>query len=501
MLRFIARDAAMLRLTMATGSSDTLGSARISISVIMSFVGTLFVSPSTAIQPGIVSRLETLLGPSLVLPGERVTEKYAIEGMMPQVVLRPDSVEQIAAALRVANEENWTVVPFGGGTRQRVGTTPEKVEIVLSTEKLNAIEAYDPGDLTIGLQAGVSIARATEACAQHRQLLPIEAAAGSTIGGALATGASGPLRCGFGGLRDFCIGVNFITGDGAFGRGGGRVVKNVAGYDLTKLMIGSYGSLCVIVSANFKLFPLPQQTRTFLCEFESMADVFCFRDRLVKSPLSPLAAELISPDAVEYLSDAEPRDPDSWAPASPLANSDRRWQLSVRFAGSDRVLARCRKELDIRASRELGGTEDRDFWAKLGDFERRVMQRNRNAMIFQLEVPIAESQSALEAGQTAATNYNFVVAAIGRATLGSFLVALLPLAIDPPAVTQFAGAASDFRSRLSRAASAVAVRCPHEAKLHFDVWGSTPTDLELMKKIKRALDPEGILNRGRFLTG
>ena len=129
-----------------------------------------------------------------------------------------------------------------------------------------------------------------------------------------------------------------------------------------------------------------------------------------------------------------------------------------------------------------------------------MSKRHRNAMIFHVNVPVGESQGALEAAQIAALEYNFVAAIVGRAMLGSFQVAFLPLAIDPPSVMQFAGAASGFRSRLSRSASAVVVRCPLEAKQHFDVWGSTPTDIELMQKVKRALDPKGILNRGRFLV-
>ena len=451
-------------------------------------------------QSGIVSRFESLLGSAFVLCDERALERYSIDGTVPQAVLRPATAEQIAAVLRIATEENWTVTPFGGGTRQHVGRTPD-VDLVLCTERLNTIEAYDPGDLTIALQAGITVAQAAGTCFEHRQLLPIVAAAGSTIGGSLAAAASGRLCCAFGGLRDFCIGVTFVTGDGICGRGGGRVVKNVAGYDLMKLMIGSYGSLGVIVSANFKLFPTPQQTMTCVCEFESARELMALRDRLLRSPLSPLAAELVSPAALEYFNDAEPRDPDSWAPVSSISNSEPKWQLFLSFAGSDRVLGRCRRDLGSSLTRELPPPEESDFWAKLSDFESLVMRRHRNAMIFRVDVPIAESQSALEAAQAAATNYTFVAAVIGRATVGSFVIAFLPLAIDPPAVTQFAGAASDFRSRLSRAASAIAVRCPNEAKQHFDVWGSTPTDMELMRRIKHAVDPKNILNRGRFLTG
>jgi glycolate oxidase FAD binding subunit len=352
----------------------------------------------------------------------------------------------------------------------------------------------------------VNVDHVIRTCGEHRQLLPIDSAAGSTIGGAVAAAESGPLRTGFGGLRDFCIGISFTTADGLGGRGGGRVVKNVAGYDLMKLMIGSYGSLGVITSANFKVFPSPQRAATFVCDFHSLAEALKFRDRLLNSPLAPAAAELVSPEAIEYLGDAEPRDPDHWAPETPVSSKSA-WQIALRFSGTERMLQRCRRELSSSSSssitRELtsNGSEETDFWRHVSGFEQRVSKRHRNAMIFHVDVPIAESQTALEAAQTAAVEYNFVAAVLGRVTLGSFDIAFLPLAIDPPSVMQFAGAASNFRSRLSKSSSAVVVRCPLEAKHHFDVWGSTPTDIPLMQKIKRALDPKGILNRGRFLVG
>jgi len=458
------------------------------------------VNSATVVRPDISSRFESLLGTQFVLSDAAELERYAIDAVNPQVVLRPENAEQIAAALRIANQENWIVVPFGGGTRQHVGHAPERVDVVLSTERLNQIESYDPGDLTISLQAGANLPQIIGTCAGHRQLLPIEALEGTTVGGALSASESGPLRAGFGAVRDFCIGVSFITGDGLNGRGGGRVVKNVAGYDLMKLMIGSYGSLGVIVAANFKLFPLPQQTITCICEFDSFGDAIVLRDWLLKSPLSPIAAEILNPPALEYLRDMQARDPDEWAPEALGVAQKARWQMAIRFAGSDRVLARCRSELSSSMSRELNGAEETDFWKRLVGFEQRVAARHRNAMIFQLNVPIAESRAALEAARVAAIDYNFFAAIVGRATVGSFVVAFVTLAIDPPAVTHFAGAASEFRSQLSKSSSALVVRCPREAKEHFDVWGSTPTDIELMQKIKRALDPKGILNRGRFVV-
>lgn len=459
------------------------------------------MSQTTRTLGDIASRFERLLGIDAVIADPEQLRKYAIDGQSPETVLLPNCSEQIAAALKVANEENWLVVPFGGGTRQHVGHLLEAVDVVLSTERLNRIEAYDPGDLTLSVQAGATVSSVRVACEQNRQLLPIETFPASSIGGALATASSGPFRSGFGGLRDFCIGISFITADSLSGRGGGRVVKNVAGYDLMKLMIGSYGTLGVITSANFKLLPLAQQTLTCLCQFETLGEAFRFRDWLLKSPLSPICAEFIGPQAAEYLKDIEPRDPDEWAPETKIAREKRVWQVAVRFAGSDRALARSRSELGSRVAQEINQQDEVDFWNRLANFEQRLTGRHHNPMIFQLEVPPAESERALTAAHESASEYNFVATIVGRATLGSFIIGFIPLAIDPPAVTQFAGAASAFRGRLSKYSSAVVLRCPREAKQHFDVWGSTPTDTALMQKVKRALDPKGILNRGRFLVG
>jgi FAD/FMN-containing dehydrogenase len=174
--------------------------------------------------------------------------------------------------------------------------------------------------------------------------------------------------------------------------------------------------------------------------------------------------------------------------------------MALRFAGSGRVLTRCRAELAFASPRDLSGDEEGAFWQAIAVFEATAVARHRNGMTFHVSAPLAEMQGMIAAAQTAATDYNFVAASVSRVTVGTSLVAFLPLAIDPPGATLFASAASHFRSRLSRAASAVVMRCPLEAKPQFDLWGSTPSDLALMQKIKRAFDPGGVLNRGRFLV-
>src|SRR6266849_1457429 len=247
---------------------------------------------------------------------------FDINGVTPGAVVSPGSPEEAAAILKFANSRDLVVAPAGGLTKQQIGGVPERVDILLRTTRMNTVEHYDPGDLTIGVAAGMPFAEMQRQLMEHQQWVPYDAAhlETATIGGLLATAASGPLKSSFGGLRDFCIGIQFVTADGKVAKGGGRVVKNVAGYDLMKLMNGSFGTLAIITRAAFKVFPRPRQTRSFICNFKSLDEALQFRTRLFQSPLTFLSMELISPRGPEYLSEPKaPHDPDTYTPTTPVA--------------------------------------------------------------------------------------------------------------------------------------------------------------------------------------
>ena len=430
-------------------------------------------------------------------------EQIEVNGVIPAITVLPASAEEIAAVLRLAWERELVVVPAGGCTRQQAGGISERIDVLLRTQRLNQVLQYDPGDLTIGAGAGLRFAEMQSQLNEHQQWIPLDPpnAKAATIGGLLATASFGPLKQGFGSLRDFCIGVHFVLPEGKMGKGGGNVVKNVAGYDLMKLMIGSYGSLAVITRANFKVFPKPRQTRTLVCAFASLPDALAFRNQIIKSPLSPMCLELISPRAPEYLSGPPVvNDPDHYAPSQSVIKPSEEWQIVVRVSGSDNVLARCRRELGTAVTRELEGAAEEQFWAWVSDFEHSVFQRHRNVMVIYTHVTAQDVAAAVAALERAAPDYNFVPAMVGRASAGNLVMAFIPLPVDPPSAMQYANCASAFRGLLPSGSSAIVMQCPKEAKTYFDVWGSTPTDLKLMREVKQALDPKRILNRGRFIV-
>jgi glycolate dehydrogenase FAD-binding subunit len=426
-----------------------------------------------------------------------------INGVVPTAIVSPASPEEVAAVMAMANDKGLVVAPAGGCTQQGIGGVPERIDILLSTARMNGIEHYDPGDLTIGVNAGTTFVAAQEKLAEHQQWLPCDAANldRATFGGLLATGAAGPLKCAFGGMRDFCIGIQFVTADGKIAKGGGRVVKNVAGYDLMKLMIGSYGSLAVITKANFKVFPRPRQTRTFVCSFASVDEALRFRAQVFKSPLTPMCLEIISPRAPEYLCDPpQVHNADDYAPAHPVAAPSSDWQIVLRAAGSDSVLGRYRNELGPAVTRELEGASEQQFWNWVSHFEQAVLGRHQNAMVIHTHLSIQNVAPAVAALERVAPDYNFLTAVLGRAATGNLVLALMPIPVDPPSAMQYANCVSAFRGLLPPGSSAEVAHCPKEAKPYFDVWGSTPTDIEMMKAVKQALDPNHILNRGRFIV-
>ena len=437
---------------------------------------------STAVQ---VSRdLAAIVGSDHVCDESSLLTPFAIDAVRPSVSVMPATPEEVGAVLRLANQQKLTVVPSGGFTLQSLGATPQPIDILLRTGRMETLLHFDPGDLTIGLSAGMRVAEAQRTVAAHNLLLPIDPprAAQATIGGALATAASGPLKHGYGGIREYCIGVTFVTGDGRLAKAGGRVVKNVAGYDLMKLLIGSHGTLGVIVAANFKLFAAPRQTRTFIANFATVDEALSLLRAVRRSPLSPMCLDIVSPHAHAYIGSA----------------TGSQWTIAVRAAGSDAVLRRYSGEIGTAASC-YAGAEESAFWNGIQGFAETVRARHHNALAMWVHLSFSEVARFLAAAQQIAADHNFLFTCVGRAALASLELALVPISVDPPAVTQYANAVSAIRAALPVNTAAIVHLCPREVKEHINVWGLSANDLESMRAIKRALDPNDILNRGRFL--
>ena len=438
---------------------------------------------STATTTRFGAELRAICGAANVVDDPALLRGRQVLGVVPSTVVTPASADEAAAVLRVDNENGLSVVPAGGFTAQNMGRKPAQVDVLLSTSRLRELEHYDAADLTIGVGAGWTVADLAAKVAADNLFFPGDPALPerATVGGLLATGFCGPHRQGYGGLRDYCIGIRFVTGDGHKAKGGGRVVKNVAGYDMMKLLIGSYGTLGVITSASFKLFPAPRQTRTFIAEFSGAVEAVQFRNQVLRSPLDPICLELVSPGARQLLHGF---------------GSDGPWLVLLRAAGSDPVLARYRAELGSAVARELEGINEREAWRALSNFSHTVEERCPQSLLLSLQLPLREVGPILQ--QLATVSASLKHAVIGRFGAGHLLVALWQPSGSTVQAKAFADAIAGLHHRLPIDASMAVLSCPPEVRADI-AWIATPTHVESMRVVKKVLDPNDTLNHGRFL--
>lgn len=390
--------------------------------------------------------------------------KFARELLETYKTVTPGSAEEISAILRLANERGFNVRPAGGRTKQ----TPQwgGPVVVVNTNRLTAVEHYDPADLTVGIGAGMTVAHLNAMVGQDQLMFGGDPPFGDrgTVGGLLATASHGPLRHGYGAVRDYCIGVRFVTGDGRRAKGGGRVVKNVAGYDLMKLLIGSHGTLAVITSASFKLFPAPRQTKTFVCEFATWEEALKFRDVMRRSALAPMCMELVSPAARRLIRRE--------------AMSDT-WAICVRASGSDAVLTRYRQGLGPAVTREVVGEKETDLWQGIEN----CCERERMHVRMDVIVPPGRVACVLKTLDDI-TDQRFGYAAVGRIGLGHLRV------FTPKGTIGGTQPANVFISKLREQ---VKTEMGVTVESWVTPWPIAPPHLASMRAVKQALDPNNIL--------
>jgi glycolate oxidase FAD binding subunit len=403
----------------------------------------------------------------------------AIDGVVPRQVIEPASAEDLAAALASASAQRASVVIRGGGTKIAWGRTPSSVDIVLGTTRLNKVVAHEYADLTATMQAGARIEEVNLELGRHGQWLPIESPfEGATIGGAIATNDGGPLRHRYGTPRDLVIGVRLALTDGRLIKAGGNVVKNVAGYDLGKLVSGSFGSLAAIVSATFKLTPLPAASSTLIATFDRA-------DALV-SALAAITNSQLEASAIEVRGGSSAA---SGVVSGVVSSFSRTYQLLLKFESPPGAL-----NAHVQKARTLVGgatcevvtsAAESDLWR---DHSRSVWQSPGIIVKASwLPASLGGVLAFVEEMRGTATEVELV----GRAALGS---GLLRIATDDATGR---AAVERMRARSDLFRYVVLLRASPELKQQVDVWGSLGDAAALGGAIKHALDPHGILNAGR----
>jgi glycolate oxidase FAD binding subunit len=389
--------------------------------------------------------------------------------------VRPASADELAEALHAADQAGQAVAPVGGGTQLDLGSPPMREDVALRTTALDRVVEYEPADLTVTVEAGMRFGDLQARLREQGQFLALDPAVEpeATIGGVLATNVSGPLRFAYGTARDLVIGTRVANPDGTLTRAGGRVVKNVAGYDLNKLYIGSLGTLGVIVEVSFKLAPLPPATATLVGQFESADEVRTVASSVLHSPLSPLAMELLGGGAAE------------------AAGLPRGYVVVFRLGGYEAAVERQVRDLGALLVGH-GGVRLEVAGTTWDDLARVRVSAMRQALVLKCAVPIAQSTALVDLLERELADLHPAV----WAHAGNGVAYASCTAPSDPAT--LARLREQVRA-LGDNASLVVQRCPPD--LQVDRWGDPGASLALMRAIKAKLDPRNTLNPGRYVGG
>jgi glycolate oxidase FAD binding subunit len=410
-------------------------------------------------------------------------DQYRVDGELERAVAFPRGIEELSEMMRLASGEGWRVIPAGAGTWLEMGARPEWFDLIVSTARMNRALEYEPADLTATVEAGVALAAFNRKAAEDRQFIPLDPFGDerSTIGGVIATASSGPLRCAYGTPRDWLIGAAVVHADGHITRAGGKVVKNVAGYDLCKLYTGSFGTLAVIAEASFKLRALPSRDKTVVFYSRDAKSLCSLAARITDSDVQPAAMELISPySETPALIDAE------------------HFALVLRFLDEVESI-----DWDIEESERLGSgvrhttlgeLDASEFWRAYHESEtppRAEFVLSFSALPADLSALIDDINLALPPASLRAHAANGVVRLHGNAGW-----------LDGFKTEERLSMLAEIR-RLTRArgGQTLILRAPDEIKSRIDVWGEAGHTTGLMRALKEKFDPHRLLNPGRFVAG
>ncbi|HSB69515.1 MAG TPA: FAD-binding oxidoreductase [Candidatus Methylomirabilis sp.] len=422
--------------------------------------------------------------------------RYAVDGVVPASVVFPGSVDEVSAVLTACSQAGAAVVPWGGGSSMGLGAVPRKVDVVLGLARLNQVIDHEPGDMTSTVQAGMVLRDYQAHLGRHGQFLSLDppGAARATIGGILAANASGPRRLRYGTARDLLIGERVVHADGTVTKGGAKVVKNVTGYDMNKLYVGSLGTLGVIVEATFRLYPLPPAESTWLAPFPAAAQAREAVAKILDSALVPSAVELLNESAAAQIGQragiVPGKGPAVLAVAVASVPDGARAQLAqARHMG---------QQAGGGEGQMLEGEAHERFWAAVGDFDTGAGA----AMVLKAGVLISEVAEAMRQGEEIAVKQRLQVSMISEAGTGIVRYHFQVDGAGKDSCERLAGAVAPLRAfAIEAKGSLVVLQAPPEVKGAVDVWGPVGDAFAQMRGLKEQFDPGHVLNPGRFVGG
>lgn len=418
-------------------------------------------------QASIGSALEAIVG------SDHVSEdaaRYTVDDVFPSVAVHPADENEVAGVIRAANDRRLAVIPWGGGTSMRTGNVPARYDIAVVLDRMTSVIAHEPADLTATCHAGMPIEDFERELGEAGQIAPFEPSLprGATVGGVLAMDAAGASGHAFGRPRDFTIGMRVVTGDGQIVKAGGKVVKNVAGYDMCKLFAGSRGTLGVIVEATFKLMPKPEHNHR-VCWLRSIDDAYRITSEIYRRGLSN-AMVVANANAASTV--------EQGAPAATALYTD--------IAFSDGAAGE-RARIEYRALVDGIGVEEPALE------QPEALRSPLVTVPERLQLGVSVTPTSIPALARAVCDIVPTSHLYAQPITGDLKIILLDLDEGLSALPRLREIA------VASGGTLVVESCPSEAKGDLDVFGEPPSSFPLMRAVKQQFDPNNVLSPGRFV--
>lgn len=448
---------------------------------------------------GFAEKLAGIIGVENVFQAEEARKIYTVDGLIPKVVVQPRSPEEARQIISLGQKESQAIVFRGGGTKMRLGQVPHRMDLVLSTRHLKRVMDLDGENLTITLEAGMRLSEIQERLSREGSgyFIPLDPpfTEGATLGGILATNSSGPKRLLYGTARDFVLGMKVIQADGKITSFGGKTVKNVSGFDMSKLYIGSLGTLGMILEATFRLLPLPEEEKTLIGFFPDAGKAFKVVNALLPSQLVLSSMEVISPNAASYLQ------PDTMMKKG-------NYLLAIGIEGVGKAVARqigeiqgIGKQFQPLGLMVLEGEEQGVFWRSLRDLTLPMMHLFTQSLVLKISVPLSKTEAMFAFVEETARKENFLCALWAHGGSGILRAAFLfhSLGEKSPAIVRAIQQISAQANGME--GSLVVESAPASIKPKIPVWGQEKKNGAVFRQIKSALDPGACFSPGRFVGG
>ncbi len=448
-----------------------------------------------------ITRLKEIVGEVHIIQDQDKLKAYAVAGKKPKAIVTPGTIDEVSRIVAHANQEHLAIIPRGNGTKMGMGGIPKKMDIVLSTGRLNRITDRDCENLTLSAESGLTLGEVQQGLARVGKgyFLPLDPpfTDKATLGGIVATNSSGPKRLLYGTARDMMIGTRAVFPNGDIVVSGGKTVKNVSGYDMCKLLIGSYGTLGILCEMTFKLLPLPEKEATLLLSFAGLENADDFVRELRGGQLIPSSLEILNAKAVQKMK----------YPVSTPPNAN--YLVAIGLEGVAESIERqvfemseIGKKHGVLEAVTLDSDRHLAIWVAIRDFSYGLIQEYPNAISLKSNFLISKSGEMLEEYEKIAQGLGIDCAFISHAGNGIMYSYLLAGKNARSKVDSYVELIEKLTAEAVKYGGGLVVESsPLSIKRKVDVWGQSRSDYVIARRLKEQIDPAGILNVGRFVGG